>query len=97
MRRLKGSMGEADALAGRHRFTYKGYSRDPSFRCLRFFCDGSCSEDGTAGGRGWALRGAATAECDTVGEWTMMAELNFPLGNGYTVKPYRGLIPQTGL
>ena len=42
--------GEADILAGRHRFTYQDLCRDTSFNCFRLFFDGSCNRLGTAGG-----------------------------------------------
>ena len=75
--------GEADALAGRHAFTYVEHTSQCDFVCFRFFFDGSCA--GTGSGGGWTLYGAADVLCDDEAEWTRIASLSFALRAGSTV------------
>ena len=56
-----------------------------SFNCFRLFFDGGCNRQGTAAGGGWVLYGAVRMVDDAPEEWTKMAELSFPLGDGCTV------------
>ena len=75
--------GEADALAGRHAYTYVEHTSRYDFRCFRYFFDGSCP--GASSGGGWVLYGAMDVVSDTECEWTKIASLSFPLDAGSTV------------
>jgi ribonuclease HI len=76
---------EADALAGRHSFSYNRLCHDVSFRFYRLFFDGSCNQARSSGGGGWVLYGARRIIDDSPEEWTKIAELSFPLFAGCTV------------
>ena len=75
--------GEADAIAGRHHYSYSRFTQRPDFRCFRLYFDGSCAQHGSGGG--WVLYGAVAIVEDSLDAWTKIAELSFPLGEKSTV------------
>ena len=72
-----------DALATRHEHSFAELCSDRDFSNYRVFFDGSCAAHGSGGGR--VLYGARQVMCDSLEEWTKIAELSFPLESGSTV------------